>query len=349
MKKRVGYILYLFILLFLYIWTNKKMTLWAFVFSVIVLLFAAIVHQFAIKKLRIQYEIVQNIKMGKNCIQINIENKSIFPIHHIESIIRCENIVFSTSDRKRIHVSVAGKDKEQFVLPMSSRYCGRIDLIVEKCRVYDWFDLTYRSVKTHQEGCYYAYPEEKFQEIEKIHDGASEGEEITYKHVVGNDISEILQIREYRQGDSIKNIHWKLSAKTDKILLKELDCPNDNSILLLFDYAKKEERECNNNILTAVSNISSELMKERKGHTVYRMDTSEEKVVERCVEEPEEFDIMQQELLETEAKTLQRKVADHIMDLNVHKKFAKVIYVKSLEDIDYSGISELENCVVIGV
>lgn len=347
MKKRIGYIFFILILFFLYIWTNKKMTLWACILFVGMAFLSILINQLIVRKISIKYEIIQNINIGKNCIQIIVENKGIFPANHIENVIRCENIVFGTSDRKSIHISVPAKSIEEFILPISSRYCGRIDLFVEKCCVYDWFDLTYRTVKVHKEGCYYSYPKEKFQPLEKINDGISEGEEITYKHVVGNDVSEILQIREYRQGDSIKNIHWKLSAKSSKILIKELDCPNDNSILVLFDYAKKEERDTNNNILTAVSNISNQLMKERKGHTVYRMDTSEEHVVDRIVEEPEEFDIMQQELLETEAKTIGRKVAEYIMDTNIFKQYAKIIYVKAKNDEDYSGIEELENCIVV--
>lgn len=347
MKKRIGYIFFVLILFFLYIWTNKKMTLWACILFVGMALISILINQLIVRKINIKYEIIQNINIGKNCIQIVVENKGIFPANHIESLVRCENIVFGTSDRKNIHISVPAKSVEEFVLPISSRYCGRIDLIVEKCRVYDWFDVAYRVVKVHKEGCYYSYPKEKFQPLEKIKDGISEGEEVTYKHVVGNDVSEILQIREYRQGDSIKNIHWKLSAKSDKLLIKELDCPNDNSILVLFDYAKKEERDTNNNILTAVCNISNQLMKERKGHTVYRMETSEEHVVDRIVEEPEEFEMMQQELLETEAKTTSKKVADYIMDSNIFKLYAKIIYVKAKNAIDYSGIEELENCIVV--
>lgn len=347
MKKRIGYILFILVLFFLYIWTNKKMTLWACILFAGMALISILINQLIVRKINISYEIIQNINIGKSCIQIVVENKGVFPANHIESVVRCENIVFGTSDRKSINISVHGRSVEKFELPISSRYCGRIDLFVEKCRVYDWLDLAYRSVKTYKEGCYYSYPEEKYQPLEKIKDGYSEGEELTYKHVVGNDVSEVLQIREYRQGDSIKNIHWKLSAKSNEVLIKELDCPNDNSILVVFDYAQKEERDVNNGILTAVSNISNQLMKERKGHTVYRMNTSEERVVERIVEEPEEFEVMQQELLETEAKTTNQRTADYIMDSNIFRQYAKIIYVKAKKAADYSGIEALENCVVV--
>lgn len=349
MKKRIGYILLLLILLFLYVWTNKKMTLYALLFFGAVLLCSSIINLWTARKIKVSYEFVQNEKAGSNHIVVVVENKSIFPSNHIENIIKCENIVFGTKDVKKICLSVAGKSKEKFLLPIASKYCGRVDLDVLKCMVYDWMDFSYKSIKVEKEGCYYAYPKTNYQAVDQIKDGISEGEEVTYKHVVGNDISEILQIREYRRGDTIKNIHWKLSAKSGKLLVKEPDCPNDNSIMLLFDYDKKEERDINNKILTAVSNISSEMMKEHKGHTVYRMDTGEERMVERAVEEPEEFDVMQQELLETEAKTTPKTVADEIMDSNIHRRFARIIYVCSANMYGDSGIEDLENCTVVRI
>ena len=36
----------------------------------------------------------------------------------------------------------------------------------------------------------------------------------------GSDMSEVFGIREYREGDSIRNIHWKLTGKCDDIMIK---------------------------------------------------------------------------------------------------------------------------------
>jgi uncharacterized protein (DUF58 family) len=65
---------------------------------------------------------------------------------------------------------------------------------------------------------------------------------LEYKHVKGNDVSEILQIKDYVRGDSIKSIHWKMSAKMGKLMVKELDTPNDNSIMVFFDYAPADKK-----------------------------------------------------------------------------------------------------------
>jgi len=50
----------------------------------------------------------------------------------------------------------------------------------------------------------------------------------------GSDPSETFAIREYRPGDPIRQIHWKLSQKTDALMLRELGLPVVNRTLLVF-------------------------------------------------------------------------------------------------------------------
>ena len=64
----------------------------------------------------------------------------------------------------------------------------------------------------------------------------------------GNDSSEIFGIRDYVAGDLQRSIHWKLSAKTGDLMVKEFSRPrtdNDYVIIDLFDIpeaAKKRDR-----------------------------------------------------------------------------------------------------------
>lgn len=53
----------------------------------------------------------------------------------------------------------------------------------------------------------------------------------------GFDPSETFAIREYTPGDPIRQIHWKLSSKTDTLMLRELGLPVVEETLLLLDGA----------------------------------------------------------------------------------------------------------------
>lgn len=51
----------------------------------------------------------------------------------------------------------------------------------------------------------------------------------------GDDPSELFDLREYRTGDRLSRVHWKLSQKTGKTLVKEFGLPISDHILFLLD------------------------------------------------------------------------------------------------------------------
>lgn len=68
--------------------------------------------------------------------------------------------------------------------------------------------------------------------------GAAEVEESKHK---GNDFSEVSDIREYIPGDRIRDIHWKVSARQDKLMVKERVATAGSEIVLLFDLVENDE------------------------------------------------------------------------------------------------------------
>ena len=59
----------------------------------------------------------------------------------------------------------------------------------------------------------------------------------SYHPKPGGGFSEIHDLREYRPGDSLHEIHWKLSAKSDKLIVREAEEPDLGLIVLSFDFS----------------------------------------------------------------------------------------------------------------
>lgn len=59
----------------------------------------------------------------------------------------------------------------------------------------------------------------------------------SYHPKPGGGFSEIHDPREYRPGDSLHEIHWKLSAKSDKLIVREAEEPDLGLIVLSFDFS----------------------------------------------------------------------------------------------------------------
>ena len=352
MKNRIGYAGLVLLLGVIFVKTNVKLTLWALIFTVGALGLVVLINQIVCKSVKIKYEIVYDNETGKSYIQITPINRCIFPANHVENSIKCDNAVFGSSESVKFDISIRGRQSRKVKpirVPLKCKYCGRIDIKVEECKIYDWFDITYRTKKVNVEGCAYIYPNESETYIADLQDTLSEGEELTYKHVVGNDVSEILQIREYRMGDNIKNIHWNLSAATDdKLLVKELDTPNDNSIMIVWDYAAHEDKETNNRIIGRVFDVSRLLLEENLGHTIYRMDTQKNAVApEKHISSIDDYDNEVKTVLETYADSDEKTVAEYIMCNGINQQYAKIIYVRPKEMRDDSGIEDAGNCLVM--
>lgn len=49
------------------------------------------------------------------------------------------------------------------------------------------------------------------------------------------DKSRVSSIRDFREGDSVKSIHWKLSAKLDELIVKEFDNSGDTHVVVFID------------------------------------------------------------------------------------------------------------------
>lgn len=60
----------------------------------------------------------------------------------------------------------------------------------------------------------------------------------------GNVSSNVTDIREYRPGDRLQKIHWKLSSKIDKLMVKENEATSTNEFFLLMELFQPPKAAC---------------------------------------------------------------------------------------------------------
>lgn len=136
---------------------------------------------------------------------------------------------------------------------------GCYDIGVRRIQFYDITGLIFATKKIRQNTYVQILPE-----ITDLVTNLSEpvrnfyGEaEIYDEDVAGNDNSEIFNIREYVPGDKLQSIHWKLSAKENELIVKEMSQPKACPIVLFLEYKKSK---CFDAFLQIVASISFSLM-----------------------------------------------------------------------------------------
>lgn len=137
--------------------------------------------------------------------------------------------------RRLYGASQCGTDKLSFGL--IPPYCGTIRLKFDRIRIYDYLALFFGTRKVFEEMKIAVLPTRQALHIELPAyecDGNSPGQE--KRGGRARDVhDEVRQIHEYREGDFYRHIHWNLSARTDKIWIKEYEKEADSCVILLLE------------------------------------------------------------------------------------------------------------------
>lgn len=73
----------------------------------------------------------------------------------------------------------------------------------------------------------------------------------------GDDYSEVLLLRDYAPGDSLKQIHWKLSGKLDRLIVREASMPVQRSLLICMD----NPTDCTSDESDAIAEIAASVLR----------------------------------------------------------------------------------------
>lgn len=136
-------------------------------------------------------------------------------------------------ERMRLYGNDNSKSMRYVITP---EYCGVKDIALKSVRIYDYLMLGSVKKTVSDKMRIMVFPKEYALDIH-ISDGETERylQENHREELKRNPGSEIRQIREYREGDSSRQVHWKLSARMDAVLVKEYERETEDATELLLD------------------------------------------------------------------------------------------------------------------
>ncbi len=175
-------------------------------------------------------------------ITVQLRNNTFLPVTGVRIYLTYQNAYSKRKYKTEYMVSLDARTNTQVTVSLKSEHAGNLVISLKAIRVYDYLKLF--SLKKKQSGevraavlpAYY-----ELMEWKSIGSGSELVDGDTYSTVKGgDDPSEIFAIREYREGDRLQRIHWKLSRKQDQLMIKEFSDPISCSILLLVDLSAKK-------------------------------------------------------------------------------------------------------------
>ena len=189
------------------------------------------------KKIQFRIETSQNLRKAEpGHIRVTIDNPTLFPL--LRNVVAVEAVnQLNREKRTMVQVTaVAPKKKKTVTLQAGSGYCGRIRISVSKAKLYDCFGLVGVSCKC--DGAAYMTVQPDLFEMDITLLPSSSGmqdSEVYSQEKPGSDLTETFQIREYVPGDSPRQVHWKLSSKFDKLIVRDPSLPITQNILVFWE------------------------------------------------------------------------------------------------------------------
>lgn len=264
---------------------------------------------------------------------VSVKNTGFFPADRLICQVCCENLLTGEKEFISLRMAAPARTRARMELWMKSRHAGRVRISLRRITCFDLFGLFRFQVRPSEE--VYALTmvsPHTFSVETQIAYGEStnmDSDEYSIKKA-GYDPSETFAIREYRPGDRMRQIHWKLTEKFDNLMVRDYGLPIQNTILLLLEtgrlsQSEKIEPDCLDALAEAILSVSQELLSQQIVHSVGWQNHEENIFSCMEVENEEELSSLFPGLLGAVPGEDARSVAEHYMENREQLEFAHVV------------------------
>ena len=244
-KRRIAWILLLIASATLYLFENDSPAL-----ALLAVLILLPVMSWALLKLSGRHLMItlaneENMNAGagegneEHTVSLTVSNPDLLPVPDAVVTVRCTNLRTGETDTYEIRTSVFTRRTIQKKFNIKPCHAGRYEISADTVTLYDPLHLFSRKVWPASR-VFITSPPRLFPLPMTVTSSAAamlESDRDMAAWRRGNDPGEVRSIRDYVPGDPVKNIHWKLSDKTDKMLVKELGLTVTDQFLLILDTA----------------------------------------------------------------------------------------------------------------
>ena len=308
LKNRLCYVLLLLCTSVFFICYNGYLSLYVFALS---LLFPVLAFFFSLPgmlgaRVTLGYEdrdagAVRGARKGEAVpLRIRVWNATPCISGRIRARLTVENIL--TGQREEEHFTFTASSHPQVLKhQLSSPTCGQVVCRLDQLWVSD--DLGIFSLplgrRRRQEAAVFFWPSVAGVDL-AVQEGNmpdAQGERYSQRKP-GDDPTELFALREYREGDRLSRIHWKLSQKMGKPLVKELGLPIADHLFFLLDLNGTGVEA--DTLLDAFATLSHFLAERETAHRVGYWDTRGNRL--RCLEisQPEDLLPVWREILSSQ-------------------------------------------------
>lgn len=165
-------------------------------------------------------------------VKLRFKNPTIVPLLNCELHFHYENLYLPNKVQQVIVLPAEARRTNTYRLPFETKAAGMFTFEISKLLVTDFLHFYSFTLPCHWKGQLPILPAECELPKLQLTKAAIETED-SQPSPDGELTNDLLQLREYHPGDRMKDIHWKMTAKTDELMVKEYDRARDLYYLIL--------------------------------------------------------------------------------------------------------------------
>lgn len=191
---------------------------------------------------------------------IELTNASACSVGRVFCELTVQNRLTGEKDIQLLEGSVPASDKAEIPFRVVSVHCGYLEVQVNEVILHDWFGFLPTRASCEAKGKMSVLPD-TFEPMVMLAVSPSytEDSDSWAENKRGTDYSEVFALRDYVPGDSLKQIHWKLSSKRERLIVREASYPTSRTLLLFWD---KNTAETNGEEMDVMAEIVSSICQE---------------------------------------------------------------------------------------
>lgn len=170
-------------------------------------------------------------------VKIRLTNRCILPFVRARIKLRAGNVFLGEMAEYEVSLPVKPLGTTEEILPLRSEYAGNIEITAFRLILCDLLSMHPQRRDISETGNIGVLPKVGMEEAYPLNDYSVGMREVSESRMTGSDFSDVSQVREYVPGDAMKDIHWKLSAKKDELMVKERLRMSSRKIMVVFALA----------------------------------------------------------------------------------------------------------------
>ena len=272
---KITYIVSVALLLVVFVLTANAAALAAALALIAMPVITVVACRASVASLKIGFELPRSCVVDSPLVlRMTLDRPALFR-GRVELVFSVRNLLTGALTTYPVSLAPAASRPAEFNLELDSSVCGARVIALDTARLVDEMGFTSLALDgvSYRE-TFTVYPQVVDIQVDPRQSTSASLEGVSYDpHRSGQDPSEVFDLRSYREGDSVKSIHWKLSTRFDDVLVREASRPQDHAIAILFgisahDFEESERPQVLSAALGLTASVSLSLMRLGYHHVV---------------------------------------------------------------------------------